>query len=103
MVARYASAATEARWYVATKLVTDPALDAITGLSGPFGCVVDLGCGFGQIGLALLELGRATSCLGIDSDEKRVWVARQAGGDAAERCCGTCASWFASHRTARAW
>jgi uncharacterized protein (DUF2062 family)/precorrin-6B methylase 2 len=77
---RYASAPRAARSYVAIKLRTDPALEAILGLEGNFGRVVDAGCGFLQIGLCLLELGRAVSVHGLDADAERIDVARAAAG-----------------------
>jgi len=79
-LARYASAPPSVRGYLSSKFRTDPALRSITALPGSFGRVVDAGCGYGQIGLALLELGRADSVVGIDDDERRVDIARRAGG-----------------------
>jgi SAM-dependent methyltransferase len=77
-VARYAGAPRPARAYVAIKLRTDPSLAAIVALEGPFGRVVDAGSGFGQIGLCLLELGRASAVVGIDDDANRIAVAEGA-------------------------
>lgn len=57
-----------ARHYVASKLKRDPMHRAVLALAAasPFGSVLDLGCGFGQVGLALLEAGGATSVTGLD-------------------------------------
>ena len=80
-LSRYASATRRDRTYIAIKLRTDPALRAIVKLGGHFGRVVDAGCGFAQIGLSLLDLGRATSLVGIDDDATRLAVARAAAPD----------------------
>jgi SAM-dependent methyltransferase len=77
-VARFADAPPSVRHYVRTKLWTDPALATIAALPGPFGRVVDAGCGYGQIGLALLELGRAEDVTGFDEDAERIAVANRA-------------------------
>lgn len=82
-LARYASAPPSVRGYLSSKLRTDPSLESIAALPGSFGRVVDAGCGYGQIGLALLELGRADSVVGFDDDARRVEIANRAGGDAA--------------------
>lgn len=81
-MARYALMPPNVRFYVLAKLRTDPAFSSVADL-GPMGRVVDAGCGFGQLGLALLDIGNATSLYGIDADEERIRIARQAaGGDA---------------------
>jgi uncharacterized protein (DUF2062 family)/SAM-dependent methyltransferase len=77
---RYHDAPPSVRGYLSSKLRTDPALRSIAALPGSFGRVVDAGCGFGQIGLALLELGRANNVTGFDADRGRIDVARGAGG-----------------------
>jgi uncharacterized protein (DUF2062 family) len=82
-VARYGGAPLAVRSYVRLKLRTDPALESITALIGSFGRIVDAGCGFGHIGLSLLDRGRGTSLLGIDSDETRIQIASAAAGDSA--------------------
>jgi uncharacterized protein (DUF2062 family)/SAM-dependent methyltransferase len=79
-LARYAGAPPSVRGYLASKLRTDPALRSIAALPGSFGRVVDAGCGYGQIGLALLELGRAETVTGFDEDARRIDVASRAGG-----------------------
>lgn len=81
-LARYPVELPRVRHYVKAKLSTDPALNQLADL-GPLGRVVDVGSGFGQIALGLLDLGRATSVFGFDADEFRVRVAqRAADGDA---------------------
>jgi SAM-dependent methyltransferase len=77
------------RGYLSGKFRTDPALRSILALQGSFGRVVDAGSGYGHIGLALLELGRADSVLGFDSDARRVAVAAKAGGGRARFATGS--------------
>jgi uncharacterized protein (DUF2062 family) len=79
-LARYAATPRSARSYVGIKMRTDPSLAAIVSLDGNFGRVVDAGCGYLQLGLCLLELGRATSLVGYDADAERVAVGRTAAG-----------------------
>lgn len=78
VAARYRDRGRFARHYVAGKLRHDPALAAILAV-GPLGDVVDLGCGRGQLGLALLEAGAARSLQGLDWDEAALADARAAG------------------------
>jgi uncharacterized protein (DUF2062 family)/2-polyprenyl-3-methyl-5-hydroxy-6-metoxy-1,4-benzoquinol methylase len=80
--ARYGSAPVGDRYYVAGKLAFDPVFRLVSELDGDFGSVLDLGCGRGQLGLLLLELGRVTSLCGVDSDARKVEVARSAGREA---------------------
>ena len=56
------------RHYVASKLRTDPVHRAVLAMAAaePFGDVIDVGCGRGQLGLALLEAGGAHSVVGLD-------------------------------------
>ncbi len=58
------------RHYVASKLRMDPVHAAVLALAArePFGRVMDLGCGRGQLGVALLEAGLATNVLALDHD-----------------------------------
>jgi 2-polyprenyl-3-methyl-5-hydroxy-6-metoxy-1,4-benzoquinol methylase len=82
-VRRYASAPLPDRVYVGMKLRRDPLLGWLAGMTTSFGRVVDFGCGRGQLGLALIELGLARSVVGFDFDERKVELARQASrGDA---------------------
>ena len=80
--ARYTTAPVADRYYVAGKLAFDPVFRLLSSLEGDFGRVLDLGCGRGQLGLLLLELGRASSVSGIDSDARKIDVARSAGPEA---------------------
>lgn len=79
---RYESAPRGDRYYVAAKLALDPVFELIAALPGDFGRVLDLGCGRGQLGLLLLELGRASHVSGVDSDARKIEVARAAGPEA---------------------
>lgn len=80
--ARYAAAPVADRYYVAGKLAFDPVFRLVSALDGDFGRVLDLGCGRGQLGLLLLELGRAEHVIGIDSDARKIDVAQSAAPDA---------------------
>jgi uncharacterized protein (DUF2062 family) len=80
-LSRYVSAPRSARSYVGIKLRTDPALAAIAALEGTFGRAVDAGCGYLQLSLCLVELGRVTSLAGYDGDSERIAVARAAAGE----------------------
>jgi SAM-dependent methyltransferase len=66
--ARYRGCARFTRHYVASKLRHDPIHLALLGLAreAPFGHVVDVGCGRGQLSVALLEAGLASSVTGLD-------------------------------------
>jgi uncharacterized protein (DUF2062 family)/precorrin-6B methylase 2 len=77
-LARYAEAPESARHYVGGKLRMDPSVVDIASLEGSFGRVVDAGCGFGHVGLSLIDLERATRLYGFDADPSRVAVARRA-------------------------
>jgi uncharacterized protein (DUF2062 family)/2-polyprenyl-3-methyl-5-hydroxy-6-metoxy-1,4-benzoquinol methylase len=78
-VARYGQAPSRDRFYVASKLRSDPAVGEVIELEGDFGAAIDAGCGRGQLGLLLLELGRVSRLLGFDWDERKVAMARAAG------------------------
>ncbi len=73
--ARYRRAPTSDRYYVTCKMSIDPVFKLLSELPGSFDSVLDLGCGRGQLALLLLELGRATRVLGIDSDARKVEIA----------------------------
>lgn len=82
-IARYLDAPRGDRIYVTAKLRTDPIVSAITDLEGSFGRLIDIGAGRGQIGLVLLELGRAREVFGLDWDARKIEVAKRASrGDA---------------------
>ena len=76
--ARYADARHADRYYVAGKLAFDPVFGLVASLEGSFGRVLDVGCGRGQLGLFLHELGRAAEVRGIDSDARKIDVAQSA-------------------------
>lgn len=81
VAARYAGASRFARNFVRGKLLTDPATPAILRLAagcGGFGAVTDLGCGRGQVGLALLAAGLAGRLHGIDLDAGKIADASRA-------------------------
>lgn len=69
---RYASVG--ARMYARGKLGSDPVAAQLLelGAQRPFGHVVDVGSGRGQMGIMLLEAGLATSVSGFDWDERKV-------------------------------
>jgi uncharacterized protein (DUF2062 family)/2-polyprenyl-3-methyl-5-hydroxy-6-metoxy-1,4-benzoquinol methylase len=76
---RYANAGITDRQYVRGKLLHDPALDCIVNLNLELGDTIDAGAGRGQLGLCLLELGRAKTLTGFDLDARKVALARLAG------------------------
>jgi SAM-dependent methyltransferase len=65
---RYHDCGRFARGYVAAKLRRDPVHQDVLALAADeaFGDVVDIGCGRGQLAVALLEAGLARSVLGLD-------------------------------------
>jgi SAM-dependent methyltransferase len=77
---RYAGASRFARGYVDGKLRHDPATAAILALAArhSFGEVLDLGCGRGQLGLALLTTGGAAAVTGLDLDAAKIAEAQAA-------------------------
>lgn len=81
VVARYGASPRFARGYVGGKLRHDPASAAILRLGArrPLGAVVDLGCGRGQLGLALLLAGVASSVTGLERDAAKLAEATRAG------------------------
>ncbi len=76
----YAGASRFAQGYVGGKLRGDPASRAVLdhAVATPFGHVADLGCGRGQLGLALLTAGLATRVTGLDRDARKVAEAARA-------------------------
>ncbi|MDE2007142.1 MAG: hypothetical protein KGI51_11285 [Rhodospirillales bacterium] len=71
VVARYAGSGRAARRYVAGKLRHDPVTEAILAeaASENLGEVADLGCGRGQLGIALLLAGAARAVRGFERAE----------------------------------
>jgi SAM-dependent methyltransferase len=80
-VRRYAAAPRGDRIYVALKLRLDPVLRELVQL-GPFGTVLDAGCGRGQLGVCLLEAGLVSSLAGFDYDARKVRLASAAAPEA---------------------
>jgi len=78
---RYAVCGRLVRGYVAGKLRRDPVHRDVLALAAreAFGDVLDVGCGRGQLGIALLEAGLARSVLGLDRSEAHLGQARRAG------------------------
>ncbi len=76
----YAGASRFTRGYVGGKLRTDPVSRAVLARAAerPFGVVADLGCGRGQLGLALLMAGLARDVVGLDRDARKIAEARAA-------------------------
>ena len=68
MARRYAGGSRFTQYYVAAKLRTDPVHLAVLALAASERCgrVLDIGGGRGQLGVALLEAGRADQVLGLD-------------------------------------
>lgn len=83
VVELYAGSSRFARGFVGGKLQTDPATPAILALAtrlGGFGMIADLGCGRGQVGLALLVAGLAERVRGLDLDPGKIADANRAAG-----------------------
>ncbi|WP_207538027.1 class I SAM-dependent methyltransferase [Sabulicella rubraurantiaca] len=79
--ARYAAAPAWSRGFVRGKLLTDPVTPALLRLaaaSGGLGSLVDLGCGRGQTGIALLLAGLAGEVTGLDLDPAKIRDATEA-------------------------
>jgi SAM-dependent methyltransferase len=70
----YAGSSRFVRGFVNGKLRRDPATRAILNeaMASPFGDLVDLGCGRGQLGLAILTAGLASSLIGLDRDAAKI-------------------------------
>lgn len=83
VAARYHGASRTTRGFIQGKLRRDPAAAALLarGAAQGFGDVLDLGCGRGQLGLALLLSGAARSLRGIDIDAAKIGLAREAARD----------------------
>ena len=80
VVRRYRGCGRAASAYVAAKLRWDPVHRDMLRLAmrEPFGTVVDVGCGHGQMGIALLQAGLATAVHGIDCNEAHLRCATAA-------------------------
>jgi 2-polyprenyl-3-methyl-5-hydroxy-6-metoxy-1,4-benzoquinol methylase len=77
---RYRDCGRFTRGYVAAKLRRDPVHYDVLALAAneAFGDVVDIGCGRGQLAVALLEAGLARSVLGLDCHAGHLEQARRA-------------------------
>ncbi len=78
---RYRACPRFTRHYVASKLRRDPIHHAVLAMAAErtFGTVADIGCGRGQVGLALLEAGGAMAVTGLDWAGRSLEDARRAG------------------------
>ncbi|WP_394826992.1 DUF2062 domain-containing protein [Pendulispora albinea] len=88
---RYARGRKFTRGYVQSKMRRDPVVRAVLALGqgegrdgdgggdAGLGDVADVGCGRGQLGIALLESRGARSVAGVDWDSKKVQEAARAG------------------------
>ncbi len=85
--ARYAGCGRLVAGYVAGKLRRDPVTRAVLAeaASGGLGEVVDLGCGRGQLGIALLLAGAARSVRGLEVAPRALAQAAQAAAGLAFR------------------
>lgn len=79
-VLRYRRCRRFTRHYVASKVHRDPVHRALLALGRAegFGVVADLGCGRGQVGVALLEAGVASAVIGMDWASRSLADAEQA-------------------------
>jgi SAM-dependent methyltransferase len=77
---RYAGCGIGTVRYVSAKLRRDPVhCDVLDiGEASGFGDVLDIGCGRGQLGVALLLAGQARSVLGLDRSAAHLYLARRA-------------------------
>lgn len=77
---RYLGISRTARGFIRGKLKRDPAVAALIALGRAegFGAVADLGCGRGQLALALLLAGVADSVEGLDIDAGKIALAQRA-------------------------
>ena len=75
VAARYDGRAT--RGFVRGKLRGDPVVPALLAMP-PLGRVLDLGCGRGQLAIALLLGGVAEAATGMDIDARKIALARKA-------------------------
>jgi SAM-dependent methyltransferase len=68
------------RGFVRGKIAGDPVLPALLARA-PLGHVLDLGCGRGQLALALLLAGAAARVTGLDIDAAKIARAAEAAGE----------------------
>lgn len=79
--ARYRGADRFTRHYVAAKLRRDPVHADLLRLAAAegLGAILDIGCGRGQLALALLVAGRASGAVGLDRPGAALRAAERAG------------------------
>ena len=84
---RYRSSGRFAHGYVSSKLRRDPVHIAVLSLAteAPFGNVIDIGCGRGQLAIVLLEAGVADAVLGYDLNHAHLRQAEAAARELAFR------------------
>jgi SAM-dependent methyltransferase len=80
VAARYPGISRTERGFIGGKLRADPATAALLALGAarPLGAVLDLGCGRGQLAIALLLAGVAGRVTGLDIDAAKIALARRA-------------------------
>jgi SAM-dependent methyltransferase len=80
---RYRACGRLVHGYVAGKLRHDPVYAMLLALAAqkPFGVVLDVGCGRGQTGIALLDAGAATAVHGFDWNRLHLRQAQEAAAD----------------------
>lgn len=80
VAARYPGISRTERGFIGGKLKRDPAVAALLALGQArhLGAVLDLGCGRGQLAIALLLAGVAECVTGLDIDAGKVALARRA-------------------------
>lgn len=83
-IARYGNSRPKDRYYVSCKLRTDPLTEQLVCLAYGLGDVVDVGCGRGQFGLLLFELGLVRSLCGYDWDPEKIATATDAAADSGQ-------------------
>lgn len=81
---RYRAVRSADRYYVNVKLRTDPLVKELLANDSWLGDVVDVGCGRGQFGLLLHELGTVGSLRGYDWDASKIHTAKTAAAGSAE-------------------
>ncbi|MGH7101582.1 MAG: methyltransferase domain-containing protein [Acetobacteraceae bacterium] len=81
--ARYRGSGRFAHGYVRAKLRRDPVHAALLRLAmvEPFGSILELGCGRGQLAVALLEAEGAEAVLGLDRNARFLRQAAQAAAE----------------------
>lgn len=79
---RFSASGRFAAGYVRSKLSVDPAMRMIASGERHLGDVLDLGCGYGQLAVLLVEAGRASAVRAVDWDAAKIARGRAALRDA---------------------